>query len=381
LFLKKCQISRYGEVMNIAIDVRSILKKEKTGIGYYTFNLINALAKIDRNNDYALYSKIRFFSRDKKPPALPGENFRHKIDRFNLGPPVVLKNTDIFHTSAYDLKPPKGAKFVITVHDIIPKVFPQGHPKDVLEKLDNLLKSVLAAADVILADTKCTANDLKRHYSGQTGQKIKVLYPGVGDEFCVLPQEAKNLYKETLLKYNIYTNYIIYIGTIEPRKNINGLIKAYKALKSGHNIKQTLVITGMKGWMYDDVFKLTEELGFKKDIVFTGYVPCEDLKVLYNFADVSVYPSFYEGAGLPILEAFKCGCPVVTSNVSSMSELAGDAAVLTDPYKIDSIADGIYSVLSDVGLRNSLAQKGLKRAAEFSWDMTAKNLLEIFKGF
>lgn len=365
--------------MRIAIDIRSTLKKEKTGIGYYTLNLINSLANIDKENDYILYSKIRFLSFNKRPPRLPAKNFRHCIDRFDLGPPKVLKNIDIFHTSSFDIAPASGAKFAVTVHDIIPKVFPQGHPKDVLEKMDKLLECVLAAASVILADTKCTASDLTRYYPHQAGHKVKVVYPGVGDEFCVLPQEAKNLYKKTLLKYNIYSNYIIYVGTIEPRKNIDGLIKAYKTLKSGQAIKQPLVITGMKGWMYDDIFRLVKDLGLKKDIIFTGYVPREDLKVLYNFADTSVYPSFYEGAGLPVLEAFKCGCPVVTSNVSSMPEFAGDAAVLIDPYKIDSIAEGIYSVLRDSEFRKALVEKGLKRASLFTWDMTAKNLLEIFK--
>ena len=366
--------------MRIAIDIRPTLKKEKTGVGYYTQNLINSLGSVDYQNSYFLYSKIRFLNFNKKPPALPGKNFRYCIDRFNLGPPAVLKKIDIFHTSSFDIAPVPGAKFVVTVHDIIPKVFPQGHPKDVLEKLDSSLKGFLASASAILVDSKCTVNDLKRYYPGQAESKIKVLYPGVGDEFCVLPKEAKNLYKKTLLKYNIYSNYIICIGTIEPRKNIGGLIKAYKALESGHDIKQALVITGMKGWMYESVFRLVEELGLKKDVIFTGYASREDLKVLYNFADVSVYPSFYEGAGLPVLEAFKCGCPVVTSNVSSMPEFAGDAAVLIDPYKIDSIADGIYSALRDSEYRLALVEKGIRRASLFTWDMTAKNLLEIFRG-
>ena len=364
--------------MRIAIDVRSTLKKEKAGIGYYTLNLINALAKIDKENSYYLYSKIKFFSLDKKPPILPSQNFKHKIDRFDLGPPRLLKNIDIFHTSSFDIKPPKGAKFIITVHDIIPKVFPQGHTKDAIEKLDASLKHVLLSADFIVADTQSTFNDLTKYYPHECAHKLRVVYPGVGEEFVVLPKNAKNLYNRIFLKYNIYSNYIIYIGTLEPRKNITGLIKAYHSLKSRYSIKQQLVIAGMKGWMYEDIFKLVDELGLNKEIIFTGYIPREELKIFYNFADLSVYPSFYEGAGLPVLEAFKCGCPVVTSNISSMPEFAGDAAMLIDPNNVDFIAEGIHKILSNPELRSSLIEKGLKRAKEFTWERTAQQMLSVF---
>jgi len=365
--------------MQISFDVRSLLKKQKTGIGYYTLNLINALAGIDKENNYILYSKIKLFSSSKNPPALPASNFKNKIDHFGLGPPNVLKKIDIFHTSAFDLKPPKGAKFVVTIHDIIPKVFPQGHTQDTIDRMDKDLHKVLALADLIVSDTQCTARDLKKFYPSECNDKIRVIYPGVGEEFAVLPRESKALYNKIFLKYNIYSNYIIYIGTLEPRKNIPGLIRAFHVLKQRFKIKQQLVIAGMKGWSYDDIFSLVEELGLNKDIIFTGYVPRAELVVFYNFADLVVYPSFYEGAGLPVLEAFKCGCPVVTSNVSSMPEFAGDAAILVDPNSVDSITTGVYSILSNEELKNDLRQKGLRRAEEFSWDNTARQFLQLFK--
>jgi len=367
--------------MRIAIDARSILKKEKTGIGYYTLNLVNSLAAIDKENDYSLYSKIRFLSFNKKLPVLPSKNFRHCVDRFNSGPPFVLKNksVDIFHTSSFDLVPPEGAKFIVTVHDIIPKMFPAGHTLDAIRRLDINLTGVLASADLIVADTNCTASDLKRHYPDKCADKLRVVYPGVGEEFGVIPEQSKKLYNKALLKYNIYSNFIIYIGTIEPRKNIKGLIKAFYILKKSQGIKQKLVIAGMKGWMFDDIFKLVDELGLKEEVIFTGYVSREELKIFYNFADLSIYPSFYEGAGLPVLEAFKCGCPVITSNVSSMPELAGDAAILVDPNNIDSMAEWIYKIITNKELKDSLAQKGLKRACEFTWEKTACNMLNVFQ--
>jgi glycosyltransferase involved in cell wall biosynthesis len=364
--------------MRIGIDIRSTLKGRMTGIGYYTLSLINALAEIDPRNDYYLYSRIGFFTRSKRLPPRPGANFRHRIDRFDAGPGKALRDVAVFHTSSFDLRPPKGARFIVTVHDIIPKVFPEGHTKDAISRLDRQLAGILSLADRIVTDAESTKKDLARFYPAETKDKIRVVYPGVGEEFGMLSGESKNLYKSTLLKYNIQSNYILYIGTLEPRKNIKGLIRSYEALKRRYNINQQLVITGMKGWLYDDIFRLAEETGLSGDIIFTGYVPRQDLKIFYNLADVNVYPSFYEGVGLPVLEAFKCGCPVVTSNVSAMPEFASDAAVLIDPHSVDSITEGIYKILSDKGLRERMRQKGIVRASGFTWQLTARRMLDIF---
>lgn len=364
--------------MRIAIDIRPTLKKEKTGIGYYSLNLLDGLSKADKANRYILYSRIRLFSKSKKLPVFQADNFRYRIDRLGLGPPVVLRDVDAFYTSALDLKPPKGAKFILGVHDVIPKVFPQGHTEETRLKLEKELPHALSKADVIVVDAQCTLTDILRFYGSEYKEKIKVIYPGVSEEFRIMPKNTKNLYNYIFLKYNIHSNYIIYIGTLEPRKNVTGLIKAYTALKKQYAIKQQLVIAGMKGWLYEEIFKLAEESNLGKDIVFAGYVPREELKVFYNFADVCVYPSFYEGAGLPVLEAFKCGCPVVVSNVSSMPEFAGDAAILIDPKDTNSIADGIYRFLSSEELRKEYSRKGLKRASEFTWERTALQMLEVF---
>ncbi len=364
--------------MKIAIDIRSVLKKQPAGIGYYTLNFIGALAKIDKLNSYILYSKLRPFSKKKKLPPLPGENFKHKKDYFGLGPPELLKAVDVFHSSSFDIKPPKGAKFVFCLHDIIPKAFPQGHTRDTIARMDNLLAGALSLADCIAVDSEATRQDAAKYYPIETKDKLRVIYPGVGEEFSVLSDESKDFHKAGLSKYNIYSDYILYIGTLEPRKNIPSLIKAYHSLKARYGIDQKLVIAGMKGWGWEEIFKLTEELKLETDVIFTGYLPREELVIFYNCADLCVYPSFYEGAGLPVLEAFKCGCPVVTSNVSSTLEFAGEAAVLVDPYSVESIANGIYKVLNNQGIREQLSCKGIKRAEEFTWERTAAQMLEIF---
>lgn len=362
--------------MRIGIDIRSTLKK-KTGVGYYTINLVNSLARIDGANSYCLYSRIRPFGRSKQLPPLPGSNFCHRVDYSGRGPKKALKEVDLFHTSSYDLLPPNGANFVVTVHDLIPKSFPQGHTKDAIRRMEEGLVSTLERADKIIADSQCTKSDLFKWLRVKE-EKVRVIYPGVDQEFSPV-EGKKDLYICLKIKYNIDFNYILYVGTIEPRKNLKGLIRAYKILKSQHNVTHRLVISGMKGWMYQEVFDLVKELNLSSDITFTGYVPKEDLVTLYNLADVFVYPSFYEGAGLPILEAFACGVPVVTSNCSCMPEIAGEAAVFVDPHEPKEIADGVLKALKDEGLRSHLKEKGLLRAREFSWERTAREMLEVFE--
>ena len=358
--------------MDICIDVRSTVKK-KTGVGYYTLNLINALARIDTENTYWLYSQIKPFSFTKRPPPLPGPNFKHKIERRKNRDGKLPYNFDVYHSSSFELLPADDTRLVAVVHDIIPQVFPQGHTKDAISRLHKKLQNYLDRASAVIVDSKCSKNDLVTHFN-VAQDRVKVVYPGVGEDFA---PASKSLYKLLQNKYNICSNYILYIGTIEPRKNIKGLIKAFGLLKAKGNIAQKLVIVGMKGWMSDDIYRLADKFGLDSEVIFTGYVPREHLKIFYSFADVLVFPSFYEGAGLPVLEAFACGTPVVSSNVSSIPELAGDAALLVDPYSPQKIAEAIERVLTDNALSQQMIEKGLQRAKEFSWDRTAQQTLKV----
>jgi len=359
--------------MRICIDIRPTLKK-KTGIGYYTLNLINALAGIDEANQYSLYSQKGFFDFKKKLLPLPGKNFRYLTARTRPKDNKICGNFDIYHTSSFDILPDKGVKLVAVVHDIIPRVFPQGHTEDAINRLNDQLGTFLQHAGRVITDSECSKADLIRHFS-VPAERIRVIYPGVGEDFCRLPEPLHNVISS---KYNIYSDYILYAGTIEPRKNVTGLIRAFAVLKQKHNIKQKLVILGMKGWMHDEVYDLIKKLDLGSDVIFTGYVPREDLKIFYNLADVFAYPSLYEGAGLPVLEAFACSAAVVTSKASCLPEIAGDAAVLIDPNDPQDIANGILKILEDEDFRSKLKEKGSQRAKEFTWDRTARQTLEVF---
>lgn len=362
--------------MHIGIDIRSTLK-QKTGIGYYTSNLINSLAKIDKENRYYLYSKVKFFNPKKKLLPLPGKNFRHLVNRLGINPNFILKGLNIFHTSSYDLPRPKNSKLVLVVHDVIHKAYPEGHSLETIKMIDKNLSRILNETDIVIVNSETTRKDFLKFYNFLE-DRVKLIYPGCNEDLFATQEFSFNLYQKIEEKYNIKTPFILFVGTLEPRKNIEGLIKAYKILKDRFNLEYKLVIVGMRGWLYENIFNLVEELSLKDDITFTGYVLREDLSYFYKFAEIFVYPSFYEGAGLPLLEAFSFGLPVVTSNTSSMAEIAGQAAILVNPYRSEEIAWAILDIIKNTRLREDLRQRGLKRAREFSWETTAKKTLEVF---
>lgn len=354
--------------MNIGIDIRSTLKKQ-TGIGKYTLNLINALGQIDKTNDYYLYSQKKLLDFKRRLPKLPAENFHHCVDYFKKGPDRVLPELDIFHTSSYDLtKPRKAGKFIVTVHDVIIKAYPYGHSEKTIKEVDGELKRVLREADLLIADSYNTKSDIVKFYN-VLDSKIKVIYPGVNVQPFPFSERA------TLPVRRTGTGYILFVGTIEPRKNIQGLIKAFNLLKKEHNIAHKLIIAGMKGWMYEDIFKEYENSEFKNEIMFKGYVNDTELAQLYKNASVFVYPSFYEGFGFPIVEAFSHGAPVVTSKTSSCGEIAGNGALLINPENYKETGEAILKIISDSSLRQGLIIKGFERAELFTWQNTAIEFL------
>ena len=357
--------------MKILIDIRSTLK-QKTGIGYYTLNIVQELARIDAENDYYLYSKIRFFDRKRKLPDIESKRFRHYINRFKSHPLKFFNKMDIIHTSAFDFTNKPKAQLVVVVHDVIHRAYPKGHSKETIDYIEKGLLKTLSIADKIITPSETTSKDLVKFYQ-VSPEKINVIYPGA-------PKPDKSIslecVQEIIRKYKIPEKFILYVGTLEPRKNVEGLILAYKKIKD--KIPHKLVIAGMKGWLCEGIFDLVSKEGLDDDVIFTGYVSGDDLACLYKKACLFVYPSFYEGAGLPVLEAFSYGVAVITSNVSSTAEIASDGAMLVDPYDTDDMADAIYKVVSDEALRQNLISRGHKRADLFTWEKTARGTLSVF---
>jgi glycosyltransferase involved in cell wall biosynthesis len=230
-------------------------------------------------------------------------------------------------------------------------------------------------ASKIIAISENTKKDIIDYFRIDE-EKIRVIYLGVDRQFSPQPDTNE---VGVLSKYNLPRGYILSVGTLEPRKNILRLINAYKMVASTGEPVPKLVIVGGQGWRNEDLGKLVRESGLADRVVLVGYVPDEDLPTLYRNAAVFVYPSLYEGFGLPPLEAMACGTPVITSNISSIPEVVGDAAILIDPYNTTEIAQAIASVLNNKELRDRLKMNGLVRSNLFSWDKTARETLKLYQ--
>jgi glycosyltransferase involved in cell wall biosynthesis len=361
--------------MNVGIDVRSTLKR-KTGIGYYTLNLVNHLAKVDDAASYYLYGYIRPFDFKRRLPPLPGPNFHYRIDRLQFRPERTMHDMDVFHTSSYDMRLPRSVRLVTTIHDIIPLVYSEGYPDEVLRGLEENLKRVCAQSAMILVDSYHTKKDVEGRFA--LSGDIKVVYPGRDETFSP-PGDKRKAAHYLKQRYGIDTNFVLFVGTIEKRKNVATLIKAFLDLKKEKRLPHLLVIVGMKGWGGQAAFELLEKAEVKRAVRHIGYIRRSDVPLFYGAADVFVYPSSYEGFGFPVLEAFSCGVPTITSDATSCGEIAGEAAVTVRPEDRDELKNAIDTILSDKDLQQSLRKKGHERARLFSWREAAQQFQQIIR--
>ncbi len=381
--------------MRIGIDGRCLVG-EQTGIGRYAHNLIEALVELDSSNKYFLYffNFIRSSDREKlrQKYFVSGARLTNRILTVpnrptricdfvmdNLAIPWVLRHDkiDLFFSPGFCsvINLPAETRMIVTVHDVIYKLYPDfftGYGKRRLR----VLGEALIRADKIIADSESTKRDILKFF-GVQANNIVVVYPGVSDSFHVV--NDTELIGSIRQRYNLSELFILFVGTLEPRKNLVGLMEAYSKLRKTMDLKHKLVIVGRKGWDYESIFERVRDLGLKENVFFLDYLPEKDLPLLYNCAEMLVFPSIYEGFGLPPLEAMACGCPVITSNTSSLPEVVGEAAVLVNPHEVDDIARGIRQVLESPERKHDLIEKGLRRSQLFSWKKTAQETLAIFK--
>lgn len=385
--------------MRIGIDIRALLEGRHTGVEEYTINLLRRLFMEDSRNEYLLF--ISGKKKLKVKPCLPaGRSQKLKVSMkyfpvsnrlLNLsfksfGRPYLdklLSGVDVFWAPNINLVPTtRDCKKIITFHDLSFERHPEffSLKRRLWHKFINP-KKLAQEAGVIIAVSQSSKQDLIDLYNVNP-QKIKVIYSGVGEQFQPL-LEKNSQFDRVKEKYNLPEKFILYLGTIEPRKNLIGLIKAYEILMKKFLIPNSrflipkLVIAGTKGWLYENIFGKAIHSKYSKDIIFTGFVEDKDKPFLYNLATLFVYPSFYEGFGFPPLEAMACGLPSITSNVSSLPEIAGDAAIMVDPYKPDELARAIEMILTDKKLRQRLSEKGMEQAKKFSWEKCAESTLHV----
>jgi len=376
--------------VKIAVDIRISTLFARTGIPNYVKNLVESLSKIDRDNHYILYAffwkgykdKLRetFIPKQKnfifKSRRIPGTLLNILWCRSRIPLERFIGDFDVVHCTENFIPPVKKGRIVTTVHDLISLVHPEFHLSATVKEEKRRLKEMKDRADIIIAVSENTKKDLVNLLHIEQ-ERIRVIYEAPSRIYRKI--KDRNLVDGIKKRYNINKDFILYVGMLEPRKNLVRLIKTYKESKTRHKMDYHLVIVGEKGWMYDEIFKTTKSLNLKSDVIFTGYVGEDDLSLLYNGAKLLVYPSLYEGFGLPPLEAMACGTPVVTSNISSLPEVVGDAAVLVNPYDVDSIAEGILKVLVDGKLKDNLVKKGFNRVKLFSWERTASETLKVYE--
>lgn len=362
--------------MRIAINCRSILLSQRTGIGRYAYHLLDNLGKIDHANKYILHAPKRLFDFKRRLPDFSNyKNLKRYTDFFNRG----VGKCDIYHLPCPDVIGRYSGKLIVTIHDLIYKTYPQGHKPQTIALTEKYMKAILARADKIICISENTRRDLHSFF-GFPLDKTCAVYNGVDHNiFFPLSAQDRLLAASQLKKLGLYKPYILYVGTIEPRKNLAGLLESFALLKSKKVFQGQLVVAGMQGWMVENMEGLIKKLGIQKDVIFTGFVRDEQLRQLYNMAELFVFPSFYEGFGFPILEAFCCGTVVITSNTSSCAEIASDAAICVDPGNFKAIADAMERVLTDKFIEGTLRQAGLKRAQEFSFMTMAIKTLEIYQ--
>ena len=371
--------------MKIILDIGPLLV-ESVGIRYYTINLVRNILKLNKGTEFLLFP----FLTEKTKETFEGLNYKCFVIKEQyrkwlfaiLSSPgggtliskLYLSHWDLFWTpGTFPL--PIRCKIVGTVHDLTTIIYPEFHKRNVIRHHDKIFHYFKKKASLIIAVSENTKIDVMK-YLNVPEKKIRVIYHGVEKEFQKI--DDGEYLKHRLRGIGIDYPYIFYLGTLEPRKNVERLIEAFIQLKKRNQINEKLVISGIKGWGHQSIFDKVASSGIEKEIIFTGFVPNEFLPFLYNGASAFVYPSLYEGFGLPVLEAMACGVPVVTSNVSSLPEVAGDAAILLNPYSVDELADGIWRILSDEDLRNSCITKGIERAKSFTWERCAMETLKAF---
>ncbi|MBI2085986.1 glycosyltransferase family 4 protein [Candidatus Daviesbacteria bacterium] len=372
--------------MVIGFDGSRAFVDKKTGTEYYSYQLLKALARIDKNNTYIIYTRATITSTIVTSNVGLPNNFQIKEIRWfrlwtqgGLALQTFKDNLDVLFVPSHTLPVIKkpGLKTVVTVHDLGSEYLPSMHQIKQRLYLGFMQKRQLKTATKIIAVSKATKQDLVRKIHIDE-KKISVVYEGYDKEKFKV-QSSKFKVSQIIKKYNlIYQNYFLFVGTVQPRKNLERLIEAFSHQSSAFR----LIIAGSKGWMSDEIYKLPKKLGIEDRVKFLGYVPDEKLPALYSGAIAFVFPSLFEGFGLPILEAQACGCPVITSNLSSMPEVggppAGGAAVYVNPYDIDDIVSGMGRIMNHE-LRIKLIKIGLENVKRFSWEKCARETLKVLE--
>jgi glycosyltransferase involved in cell wall biosynthesis len=370
-----------GSVLKIAIEARPIKWSYGTGIGNYTYCLIQKLNELDTINDYTFLWADNCpmphipFTREYSFYHLPKDDER---EMFEMPYWLTKEKADVFHLPQNGFRIPdtKSCKIVVTIHDLIPYFLPEMVRPSFLNRFINEMPAIVERADRIITVSGASKNDIQKIFKVDPA-KIVVIPSAPASSYRVFPKQDTR--QKLARRYGIKKPYLLYVGGLNPRKNIMELIYAFSKIYRDLPGGQKLLIFGPAGKHLDRLQLLVKTLNLEKEVIFPGFVKSEDLPLFYNGADLFVYPSLYEGFGLPPIEAMACGTPVITSNVSSLPEVVGDSALLINPYDTLALANGIFRVLNDESLRESLIKKGLKHCRKYNWTRIATEMLGVYR--
>lgn len=365
--------------MRIGVDTR-LMHYQPAGISRYTGHLLQALAELNKEDEFIIFQHPKHRS-----PLIQQPNFRraalfapvhHRFEQIFLAAELLRFRLDLIHST--DFIPPLYSQVpaVITVHDLAFLHYPHFLTAESAAYYGQIDKAVVKAAHIIVP-SEYTRHDLIAQL-GVPAHKVTVIHEAANPIFKPLP------YPETLAavqrRHGLSERFVLCVGTIEPRKNINGLLRAFAHLRNKYRQNDVmLAIAGGKGWLYNETLELMKTLDLEPWVRFLGRVSDDELHQLYVAARCHVHPAHYEGFGLPPLEAMACGTPTIVSNVSSLPEVVGDAALLVNPLDIEEIAVAMQRLLTDDDLHRELRQKGLQRARIFSWDRAARRTLDVYR--
>lgn len=380
-------------MLRVSIDATPILPKP-SGIGLYTLNLIQELAQLSVAENLELsisfQPSLKSLLKGKWDYPAPLQPYRSQIQtfpfpvRFSNGfirfpglflPPIesLFGRPDLYHGTNYTVFPFWRSRTVLTIYDLTFIRYPQFANATVKTYADRV-RRCLAWTDLVVTISESSKRDIVE-YLGFPVDRVWVT--PLASRYQVSDRPALDL--PATVPYRFDKPYILFVSTIEPRKNIAGLIQAFNYLKETRRIEHDLVLIGQKGWLYESIFEEIARSPYRQDIHHLSYLSDAAVATFYARADVFVYPSHYEGFGLPVLEAMTLGAPVVSSRSSSIPEVAGDAALLVDPQSVEALAEAIFQVIDDRALRQTLIQKGKHQAAQFSWRETAKQTLNAYR--
>jgi glycosyltransferase involved in cell wall biosynthesis len=380
--------------VRIGIDYTSAVF-QGAGIGRLTRNIVDGLAQIDEQNEYVLLVQGRGSSRQAQSTGIRNAalgtrspNFRqvrtwinerwwHRI-WFRLHLPLAVEwaigQVDLFHSPDFTLPPVRrGTRTIVTVHDLSFVRMPECFEPALLAYLMANVPRAIARADWILADSESTRQDLVALLDAPA-DRISVIYPGIEPRFHAITDA--DVLQRVRTRYDLPERFVLSVGTVQPRKNYVGLMRAFARLPESN---VSLVIAGGRGWLSDDIYRAVEELGLDARVRFLGFVDDVDLPALYSMAALFALPSLYEGFGIPLLEAMACGTPVIAADNSSLPEVVGDAGILVDAHDTDALAQAMQQLLEDTEQQQRLARRGRARARQFTWRHAAEQLLSTYR--